>query len=136
MRRILALAATGLLVAAPAQLGAQEPRPSLQNSFRLGTGGNSFTESIYEVKGVPTHVNVKMLGARDITYTADAKIPEVSFQTRTEKLGVLQQHISAKAHQIPKTVHITNTTTPDQTARRIAGIVLRFSAGRPPAARA
>ena len=77
---------------------------------------NSFTESIYEVKGVPTHVNVKMLGARDILYTANAKIPEVSFQTRTEKLGVLQQHISAKAHQIPKSVHVTNTTTEDQTA--------------------
>jgi hypothetical protein len=77
---------------------------------------DSYTESIYEVKGVPTHVNVRMQGARDITYTADAKIPEVSFQTNTLETGVLQQHVSAQAHQIPKSVHVTNLTTEDQTA--------------------
>jgi hypothetical protein len=76
----------------------------------------SYTESIYEVTGVPSHVNVKMQGAEDITYTANAKIPEVAFQTKTLKLGVLQQQISAKAHQVPKSIHVTNLTTEDQTA--------------------
>lgn len=77
---------------------------------------NSYTESIYEVKGVPSHVNVKLNGAEDITYTANATIPEATFQTRTFKLGVLQQQISAAAHQIPKSIHVTNVTTEDQTA--------------------
>ncbi|MCW2797602.1 hypothetical protein [Nocardioides sp.] len=76
----------------------------------------SFTESIYDVHGVPTNVHVNLKGAQDITYTASAKIPEVSFSTRTLVDNVLQQQITAKAHQIPKAVHVTNLTTPDQQA--------------------
>ncbi|MCQ6473328.1 hypothetical protein, partial [Vibrio parahaemolyticus] len=67
----------------------------------------SFTQSIYEVKGVPTNVSVDLLGAEDITYSASAKIPEVSFSTQTQVDNVLQQQITAKAHQIPKSVHVT-----------------------------
>ena len=77
---------------------------------------DSYTESIYEVHGVPTHVNVQMQGSEDILYTASAKIPEVAFQTKTLDAGVLQRHISAKAHEIPKSLHVTNLTTEDQTA--------------------
>jgi hypothetical protein len=76
----------------------------------------SFTESIYEVKGVPTNVSVDLKGAEDITYSASAKIPEVSFSTKTLADNVLQNQITAKAHQIPKAVHVTNLTTADQTA--------------------
>ena len=77
---------------------------------------DSFTESIYDVVGVPTHVNVVLKGAQDITYTASSTIPEVSFSTRTLADNVLQQQITAKAHQIPKAVHVTNLTTADQQA--------------------
>lgn len=76
----------------------------------------SFTESIYEVKGVPTHVHVDLLGGEDITYTANAKVPEVSFSTRTLLANELQQRITAAAHDIPKSVHVVNTNAPDQTA--------------------
>lgn len=76
----------------------------------------SFTESIYEVTGVPSHVHIDLKGAQDITYSASATIPEVSFSTRTLTSDVLQQQITAKAHEIPKSVHLTNLTTPDQTA--------------------
>ena len=76
----------------------------------------SYTQSIYEVKGVPTNVSVDMQGAKDILYSASAKIPEVSFSTETAVDSVLQQQITAKAHQIPKSVHVTNLTTDDQTA--------------------
>lgn len=76
----------------------------------------SYTQSIYEVKGVPTNVSVDLVGAEDITYAASAKVPEVSFSTKTLKNDVLQQKISAKAHQIPQAVHVTNQTTADQTA--------------------
>lgn len=71
---------------------------------------NSFTESIYAVKGVPTSIGVDLVGAQDITYLANAKIPEVSFSTQTKKDDVLQQQITAAAHQIPKSVHVTNLT--------------------------
>ncbi len=76
----------------------------------------SFTQSIYEVKGVPTNVSVDMQGTEDILYSANAKIPEVSFSTQTRVDNVLQQQITAKAHQIPKSVHVTNLSTDDQTA--------------------
>jgi hypothetical protein len=76
----------------------------------------SFTESIYAVKGVPDKVHVDLKGAQDITYSASAKIPEVSFSTRTLADDVLQQQVNAKAHQVPKSVHVTNLTSADQTA--------------------
>jgi hypothetical protein len=76
----------------------------------------SYTQSIYEVKGVPTNVHVDLQGAQDILYSASAKIPEVSFSTKTLVDNVLQQQITAKAHQIPKSVHVTNLTTADQQA--------------------
>lgn len=76
----------------------------------------SYTQSIYEVQGVPTNVAVDMIGAEDITYAASAKIPEVSFSTKTLKNDVLQQQITAKAHQVPKSIHVTNLMTDDQTA--------------------
>ena len=76
----------------------------------------SYTESIYEVKGVPTNVSVDLKGAEDITYAASAKIPEVSFSTKTLVDDVLQDQITAKAHQIPRAVHVTNLVTDDQTA--------------------
>lgn len=76
----------------------------------------SFTESVYDVHGVPKNVHVGLKGAQDITYTASAKIPEASFSTRTLVDSVLQQQITAKAHQIPKSVHVTNLTTADQQA--------------------
>lgn len=76
----------------------------------------SFTESIYEVHGVPSNVHVDLVKAEDITYSASAKIPEVAFQTKTLEGGVLQQQISAKAHEIPKSVHVTNFTTEDETS--------------------
>lgn len=75
------------------------------------THPGSFTESIYEVKGVPTSIGVDLQGAQDITYAANAKIPEVSFSTQTQSDHVLQQQITAKAHQIPKNVHVVNATT-------------------------
>lgn len=74
------------------------------------THPGSFTESIYEVKGVPTNIGVDLVGAQDITYTANAKIPEVSFSTQTQEDNVLQQQITAKAHQIPESVHVVNLT--------------------------
>jgi hypothetical protein len=77
---------------------------------------NSFTESIYQVNGVPKNVHVDLLGGEDIKYTASDKVPEVSFSTRTLTDNVLQQRITAKAHQIPKSVHVLNNMTPDQTA--------------------
>ncbi|RNL61330.1 hypothetical protein EFK50_18410 [Nocardioides marmoriginsengisoli] len=77
---------------------------------------DSFTESIYEVKGVPTKVHVDLTGGEDILYTANAKVPEVSFSTTTKEDGDLKQRITAKAHQIPKSVHVLNNMTPDQTA--------------------
>lgn len=70
----------------------------------------SYTESIYAVKGVPTSIGVDLAGAQDITYAANAKIPEVSFSTQTFKDAVLQQQINAKAHQVPKNIHVTNLT--------------------------
>ncbi len=76
----------------------------------------SFTESIYEVKGVPTRVHVDLLGGEDIAYNANATVPEVGFSTRTLVANELQQRITAKAHGIPKSVHVVNTTTPTQTA--------------------
>ena len=80
------------------------------------THPGSFTQSRYEVKGVPTSVSVDLKGAEDILYTANAKIPEVSFATQTFVDDVLQQEITALAHQIPKSVHVTNISTPAQTA--------------------
>jgi hypothetical protein len=72
---------------------------------------DSYTQSIYEVHGVPTHVNVAMQGSQDITYSASAKIPEVSFSTKTLVDNQLQQQITAKAHQVPQSIHVTNLTT-------------------------
>ncbi len=40
----------------------------------------------------------------------------MSFSTKTLIDNVLQNQITAKAHQIPKAVHVTNLTTDDQTA--------------------
>lgn len=71
---------------------------------------DSYTESVYQVKGVPTEIDVDLIGAQDITYKANAKIPEVSFATETVKEGVLKQRITAAAHQIPKNVHVLNKT--------------------------
>lgn len=72
---------------------------------------DSYTESVYEVHGVPTSAHVDLTGAQDIRYSANAKIPEVSFSTKTLVDNQLQQQITAKAHQIPKSVHVTNLTT-------------------------
>ncbi|MCU1657396.1 MAG: hypothetical protein JWO57_2052 [Pseudonocardiales bacterium] len=77
---------------------------------------NSYTRSVYDVLGVPTAVQVTLQGAQDILYTASAKIPQVTFSTQTRQNGVLQQEITAQAHQIPTSVHVTNTTGADQTA--------------------
>jgi hypothetical protein len=75
----------------------------------------SSTASQYDVVGVPDHVHVDLQGTQDVTYSASAKIPEVSFSTQTTLDGVLQQEVTAQAHQIPKAVHLTNVSTPDQT---------------------
>jgi hypothetical protein len=71
----------------------------------------SYTQSVYEVHGVPTNVHVDLQGSQDITYTANAKIPEVSFSTKTLADNVLQQQITAQAHQVPKSIHVTNLTS-------------------------
>ena len=76
----------------------------------------SYTHSVYDVQGVPTAVQVTLQGAQDILYTASAKVAQVSFSTQTLIDGVLQQEITAQAHQIPTSVHVNNTTGPDQTA--------------------
>ncbi len=71
---------------------------------------DSYTQSVYQVKGVPTEIDVDLLGAQDITYKANAKIQEVSFETETVKTGTLKQRITAAAHDIPKNIHVTNLT--------------------------
>ncbi|MFL6159265.1 MAG: hypothetical protein ACJ72D_24530 [Marmoricola sp.] len=76
----------------------------------------SYTQSQYDVYGVPTAVHVDLQGAQDIKYTANAKIPTVAFSTKTLADSVLQQQITATAHQIPKSVHVVDTTTADQQA--------------------
>jgi len=76
----------------------------------------SYTQSQYDVFGVPTHVHVDLQGAQDITYTANGNIPTASFNTKTLVDNVLQQQIDAVAHQIPKSIHVTNVTTADQQA--------------------
>lgn len=76
----------------------------------------SFTESIYQVSGVPTALHVDLTGAEDIQYSANATVPEVSFSTVTKEDSELKQQITAKAHDIPTSVHVLNTTTPDSTA--------------------
>lgn len=80
------------------------------------THPGSYTKSVYEVKGVPTDVHVDLEGAQDILYSASAKVPEVSFSTETREDDELQHQITAKAHQIPASVHVTNLTTNDQQA--------------------
>lgn len=76
---------------------------------------DTYTRSVYDVEGVPTHVNVRLQGGEDITYSANAKIPQVGFDTQTFADGVLQQQISAQAHQVPKQVHVLTATEPDLT---------------------
>lgn len=78
---------------------------------------NSHTKGVYEVKGVPTNVGVDMIGAEDITYQANAKIPEVSFSTETVEDSALKKQITAKAHQVPKNIHVTNLT--DEVAQKV-----------------
>ncbi|MDT4939235.1 MAG: hypothetical protein QOG80_2906, partial [Pseudonocardiales bacterium] len=80
------------------------------------THAGSFTQSIYDVLGVPASVKVTLQGAQDILYAASAKIPQVTFSTQTQVDNVLQQQITAQAHQIPMNIHVTNITTPDQQA--------------------
>ncbi|MFL6059687.1 MAG: hypothetical protein ACJ72E_00545, partial [Marmoricola sp.] len=41
----------------------------------------SYTQSQYDVLGVPTHVHVDLQGAQDIKYAANANIPTASFST-------------------------------------------------------
>lgn len=76
----------------------------------------SYTQSQYDVFGVPTAVHVDLQGAQDIKYTANANIPTVAFSTKTLTDSVLQQQIDATLHQIPKSIHVTNVTTADQQA--------------------
>ncbi|MFL6109431.1 MAG: hypothetical protein ACJ72L_20905 [Marmoricola sp.] len=76
----------------------------------------SYTQSQYDVYGVPTQVHVDLQGAQDIKYTANGNIPTASFNTKTLKDNVLQQQINAVAHAIPKSIHVTNVTTPDSQA--------------------
>lgn len=80
------------------------------------THPGSFTRTQADVFGIPTHLNVAMQGAQDITYTANGNIPTASFDTQTKVDNVLQQQITAAAHSIPKTIHVTNVTTADQQA--------------------
>ncbi|HYG92210.1 MAG TPA: hypothetical protein VD859_01375 [Nocardioides sp.] len=83
----------------------------------------TYTESIYEVSGVPKTLGIDLTETEtaegsdlSVQYTADAKVPEVAFQTRTLDEGDLATQISAKAHQIPKAVGITSATTEQQSA--------------------
>ncbi len=76
----------------------------------------SYTQSQYDVFGVPTAVHVDLTGAQDIKYTANGNIPTAAFSTQTLVTGSLQQQINVTAHQIPKSIHVTNVTTPDQQA--------------------
>ncbi|RNL80871.1 hypothetical protein [Nocardioides marmorisolisilvae] len=76
----------------------------------------SYTQSQYDVFGVPTQVHVDLQGAQDIKYTANGNIPTASFNTKTLADNVLQQQIDAVVHQIPKSIHVTNVTTPDSQA--------------------
>lgn len=78
---------------------------------------DSYTHSVYEVSGVPTHVHVDLQGAQDIAYAANDNIPEVSFATETVQDSVLQQRITAAAHDIPTAMHVTNLT--DETEQRV-----------------
>lgn len=78
---------------------------------------NSHTKGVYEVKGVPTNVGVDLIGAEDITYQANAKIPEVSFLSETVEDGDLKKQINAKAHQVPENIHVTNLT--DEVAQKV-----------------
>jgi len=80
------------------------------------THPGSFTRTQADVFGIPTHINVALQGAQDITYTANGNIPTASFSTQTKVDDVLQQQISAAAHSIPKSIHVTNMTTPDTQA--------------------
>jgi hypothetical protein len=77
------------------------------------TKPGDFTQSSYEVHGVPKNVHVDLQGAQDIAYTASDLIPEVAFSTRTLVNNQPQQQITAKAHQVPKSIHVTNLTTAD-----------------------
>ncbi|HET6154028.1 MAG TPA: hypothetical protein VFE15_13830 [Marmoricola sp.] len=76
----------------------------------------SYTQSQYDVLGVPTAVHVDLQGGQDIKYTANDNIPTASFSTKTLADSVLQQQINATAHQIPKTIHVVDATTTDQQA--------------------
>lgn len=78
---------------------------------------NSHTKGVYEVKGVPTNVGVDLVGAEDITYQANAKIPEVSFLSETVEDGDLKKQINAKAHEVPENIHVTNLT--DEVSQKV-----------------
>ncbi|MCW2786483.1 MAG: hypothetical protein JWP74_3000 [Marmoricola sp.] len=76
----------------------------------------SYTQSQYDVFGVPTAVHVDLQGGQDIKYAANAAIPQVQFSTKTLADNVLQQQIDATANQVPKSIHVTDVTTADQQA--------------------
>lgn len=78
---------------------------------------NSHTKGVYEVKGVPKSVQVDLVGSEDITYKADAKIPEVSFSTETVEDSALKKQITATAHGVPQNIHVTNLT--DEVAQKV-----------------
>lgn len=76
----------------------------------------TYAQSVYQVRGVPTEVDVDLVGTEDITYVADGQVSEVSFSTDTVVEGDVHQQVQAAARQVPEEVHVVNTATDDQTA--------------------
>lgn len=75
----------------------------------------SYTQSQYDVQGVPSAVQVQLQGSQDIKYVASSAIPSAAFSTSTFANNVLQQQIAAQANQVPANIHVSNITDANQT---------------------
>lgn len=75
----------------------------------------SYTESIYDVLGVPTDVTVRLSKGSDVLYTGSSPVTQASFSKGTFTDGILQTSVLGVAKQLPTRVQITNAAGPDTT---------------------
>lgn len=75
----------------------------------------SYTESIYDVLGVPTDVRVTLTGGSDVEYKASSSVPKASVSKASFTDGVVQTAILGVVEQIPTDIHLNIANAGDNT---------------------
>lgn len=74
------------------------------------THPGSYVETIADVRGVPTDVNVKLTGGSNIQYRANEPVTKASFSHGTFRDNELQTSILGLVEQVPKVVDVNMAT--------------------------